>query len=114
MRVTSDIWTSALMRRVFAAGGFAAVLRRGAAEAGAIFVVVRGRLDDVALFGPAPQAGYATERPEERAFVRLPARTQDEIDARLAREERFDSDLWVMEIEPGGMAVDALLPIMPA
>lgn len=114
MRVTSDFWTSALLRRVFGAGGFAAVLRRGAAEAGAIFVVVRGRLDDVALFGPAPQAGYATGRPDERVFVRLLPTTQAEVDAKLSREERFDSDLWVMEIEPGALAVEELLTIMPA
>ena len=44
MRLTSDFWVSALMRRVFAEGGFAAVARRGASEAGAVFVVTRNRV----------------------------------------------------------------------
>ncbi|TIL61977.1 MAG: DUF1491 family protein, partial [Mesorhizobium sp.] len=28
MRVTTDLWVSALLRRVFGAGGFAAVVKR--------------------------------------------------------------------------------------
>ncbi|MEP2580565.1 MAG: DUF1491 family protein, partial [Roseibium sp.] len=38
MRVTSEFFVSALVRRVFGEGGFAAVSRRGAPEAGAVFV----------------------------------------------------------------------------
>ncbi|RUT88859.1 DUF1491 family protein, partial [Mesorhizobium sp. USDA-HM6] len=52
MRVTTDLWVSALLRRVFTAGGFAAVVKRGATEAGAVFVLSRGRLGEVVLYGP--------------------------------------------------------------
>ena len=38
MRVTSEFFVSALIRRVFSSGGFAAVERRGATEAGAVFL----------------------------------------------------------------------------
>lgn len=114
MRVTSELWVSALMRRVFAGGGFAAILRRGAVEAGAIFIVGRGRSGDVALYGPAPQAGYAEARPEERAFMRLAAENDAEIDAKLAREARFDPDFWVLEIEPAGAPAEPLFPVTPA
>ncbi len=38
MRLRSDIYVSALLRRVFAKGDFAAVERKGAEEAGAIFI----------------------------------------------------------------------------
>ena len=114
MRVTSEFWVSALSRRVFGEGGFAAVIRKGAAEAGAIFVLVRGRDGSVALFGPASQADYATARPEDRAFARLEAATAEAVDAKLAREARFDSDLWVVEIEPGRSGPEELLTIMPA
>ncbi|MET0943059.1 MAG: DUF1491 family protein, partial [Mesorhizobium sp.] len=44
MRVTSELWVSALTRRVFSGGGFAAILKRGAAEAGAVFILSRNRL----------------------------------------------------------------------
>lgn len=114
MRVTSEFWVSALSRRVFAEGGFAAVLRKGAAEAGAIFVVARERDGALALFGPAPQSDYATARPGERGFARLPSASQEEVDARLEREARFDPDFWVVEIEPGRTPAETLLGVTPA
>ncbi len=71
MRVTTDFWVSALMRRVFAEGGFAAIARRGAAEAGAMFVVTRNRIGQSTLFGPAPQSAYDSARPDDRQFSSL-------------------------------------------
>ena len=50
MRVTSDFYCSALLRRIFAAGGFAAVEKKGAAEAGAIFLKERRRDGTVTLY----------------------------------------------------------------
>ncbi|KAB2862521.1 MAG: DUF1491 family protein, partial [Bauldia sp.] len=43
MRVTTDFWISSVVRRAFAEGGFAAVERRGAAEAGAVMIRRRDR-----------------------------------------------------------------------
>ena len=114
MRVTSEFWVSALSRRVFAEGGFAAGLRKGAAEAGAIFVGARGRDSTLALFGPAPQSDYAAGKPDERGFSRLSAATQDEVDSKLEREARFDPDFWVVEIEPGRSPAETLLGVTPA
>jgi hypothetical protein len=112
MRLTSDFFVSALTRRVFNDGGFAAVVRKGAREAGAIFVTTRGRLGEVALFGPAAQSTYDGERPSDRRFSRLLAEADDAaVEARLAKEMRFDPDIWVVEIEPGKTPVDALLAI---
>jgi hypothetical protein len=110
MRITSELWISALTRRIFGEGGFAAVIRRGAAEAGAIFVVTRSRLGTASLYGPAPQSAYETSRPDERQFsVLIGEGEADAIDARIAREERFDPDIWVLEIEPGETPLGELL-----
>lgn len=99
MRVTSDFFVSALIRKTFTAGGFAAVSRRGAAEAGAIFIVV-DRLDgSLDLYGPAPQAMFV-ELPQGRLFEQLLKQApRDDVTARLQREERLDPDYWVVEIE---------------
>jgi hypothetical protein len=114
MRVTSDLWVSALLRRVQSAGGFGAVLRRGAVEAGAIFIVSRSRLGGVTLYAPAPQIAYEEGRPEERRFSELLGPTDDEtVDARIDREVRFDPDLWVIEVEAGGSGGEELFPRMP-
>ncbi|CAN7435646.1 DUF1491 family protein [Mesorhizobium amorphae] len=112
MRVTTDLWVSALLRRVFAAGGFAAVVKRGAAEAGAVFVLARSRLGEVALFGPAPQTSYDSAKPDDRLFTLLGSGDDAAmLDARLEREKKFDPDIWVVEIEAGAVPVEELLSI---
>lgn len=99
-RVTSEFWVSALTRRVFSAGGYAAVLRRGAAEAGAIFLVLRARDGTVMLAGPSPQADYDSARPGMRRFtVVAEGLGEEELAARLEKEGRFDPDFWVLECE---------------
>lgn len=99
MRLTSDFWVSALVKRVFAAGGFAAVAQRGASEAGSIFLLVRDRSGRARLFGPAAQASYAVSRPSERQFSLLADADEEAISERLDRERRFDPDFWVVDIE---------------
>jgi len=103
MRVTSGLWVGAYVRRCFAEGAMAAVLRRGADEAGAILVVV-DRLDEtVDLYGPAPQSAFAESRPADRLFQLLLSRSERaQIDTRLSDELKFDPDLWVVEVEDRG------------
>jgi hypothetical protein len=114
MRVTSDLWVSALLRQVFSAGGFGAVLQRGGDSAGAIFIVTRNRLGEATLFGPAPQTGYSDAKPDDRLFVELLATTDEaRIEEKLARERRFDPDLWLIEIEPGGGSADLFRIMKP-
>lgn len=97
MRITSDLFVAQLVRRIFAAGGFAAVERRGAEAAGAIFIVSRGRDGSLALFGPASQTHSSSEG--ERRFMREEAADEEALGVRLEREKRFDPDFWVVEIE---------------
>jgi len=102
MRLKSAIWVAAYIRRCHIEGAFAAVRRRGAEEAGAIFVKLN-RLDGTAeLFGPAPQSAFEDARPADRIFNRclgeLPA-PEDKVEERLARELRFDPDVWIVEVE---------------
>ena len=112
MRLTSDFWVSALVRRAFASGGFAAVLRRGAAEAGAVFLVCRARSGERTLFGPASQTSYDAGKPEDRRFSRLIANdAADGIEARLEREQRFDTDIWIVEVETGETPIEAMITV---
>lgn len=102
MRLRSDIWVSAFLRRNLIEGRYGAVLRKGAAEAGAIYVVIN-RLDGtVRLFGPAP--GPAYDEAGERRFVeetKGPEHT-DTVTQILARRGRSDPDIWVVEVEDRG------------
>ena len=100
MRLRSDVWVSALLRRAFAAGATASIVHRGAEEAGAIFVAV-DRLDGTAdLWGPAPQVAFDAIDSGDRRFERLLARVpRADLAARIASERRFDTDLWLVEVE---------------
>ena len=102
MRLKSAIWVSAYVRRCHLEGAFAAVRRRGAEEAGAIFVKLN-RLDGTAeLFGPAPQSAFDDSRPADRMFSRCLAEQpapDAKVEERLVRELRFDPDAWIVEVE---------------
>ena len=101
MRITSDFFVSALIRQAGISGAFAALRRRGGAEAGAIFVVIDDLAGRLSLYGPAPQTAYG-EGESERAFTRLHKddhTTREMIEAKIAREIGFDPDCWVVEIE---------------
>ena len=100
MRLKSAILVAAYIRRCHVEGAFAAVRRRGAEEAGAIFVKLN-RLDGTAeLFGPAPQSAFDEARPADRRFSRcLSEQPEAKIEERLLRELRFDPDAWVIEVE---------------
>lgn len=99
-RLRSDIFVAAYIRRCEVDGVFAVLRRRGAAEAGAIFVKI-DRLDGTcAVYGPAPQS--LAEDDGVRRFVRLHAAdTVDPATAEelIARQMRFDSDLWLVEVD---------------
>jgi hypothetical protein len=103
MRLKSGIWVSAYLRRCNVEGVFAAVRRRGAEDAGVIFIKI-SRLDGTAvLYGPAPQTAFDEAQPGERFFTVVlggaaPGPDAD-IEARLVREIRYDPDLWIVEVE---------------
>jgi hypothetical protein len=100
MRLRADFWVAAYIRRCAHEGAPAVLRRRGAAEAGAIFVKI-DRLDGfAALYGPAPQSELKDGR--DRLFARLhrePWITSAEAEQKLASQIRFDPDLWIVEME---------------
>jgi hypothetical protein len=102
MRLKTALWVAAYLRRCQVEGVFGAVRRRGAEEAGAVFVRI-DRLDGTSdLFGPAPQSAFEAAEGTARAFTpslaALPA-SDTEVEAFLVREVKFDPDVWIVEIE---------------
>ncbi|HLM37997.1 MAG TPA: DUF1491 family protein [Microvirga sp.] len=97
-RLRSDFWVSAYLRRCGVEGVDAVLRKRGAAEAGAIFVKV-DQLDGTAsLYGPAPQL-FLDESGERLFMPVLQAVTPLDVEERMTRELRFDSDLWLVEVD---------------
>ena len=93
MRLSTDVWVSALLRRAERGGAFPCVIRKGDARAGAVLVKVidrrAGRFD---LYAEAVRG--------ERIWMR-PVKAEDEPaqDAYAERAIRFDPDVWIVEID---------------
>ncbi|MGK9050215.1 DUF1491 family protein [Neorhizobium petrolearium] len=99
MRLKSDIFVSALIRRVFGLGGFAAVEKKGAEEAGAIFIRQRFRDGLETLYAPAPQNFFGEDDGQRKFEARAEKAEPDAVRDMLSRELRFDPDLWLVELE---------------
>lgn len=85
-----------LIRRVNAAGGFAAVIARGEREAGTLLLVLRDSRAIPTIWERMPQLDGT------RPWTLI--RTQDtdkpdEFEEYLARRRRQDGDLWIIELD---------------
>jgi hypothetical protein len=99
-RIKSDFWVSAHLRRCALVGVDAVLRRRGSPEAGAIFVTVDRLGGEVDLYGPAPQSLIEADDAIGRLFAPiLTGKTPLDIEARMARELKFDPDLWWLSID---------------
>ncbi len=98
-RLRSDIWVSAYLRRCAVEGVVAVLRRRGAAEAGAIYIKI-DRLDGRAsLYAPA-LPDWDAEAPPERRFEAVIVDADPlSVEERMARDILFDPDLWMIEVE---------------
>lgn len=100
MRLKSEIWVKAYVRRAANGGRHAYIVRHGDDDAGAIYIRIN-RLDGTSvLFGPAPAslAGLETDRRWVAHFDGA-ARSDAEVEHYLEREARTDPDLWIVEVE---------------
>lgn len=96
MRLSTDVWVGALIRRAELEGAFAAVARKGDPAAGAVLVKAVNRRENTArLYAEAVRGAEG-----ERVWIRpVPTTDERELDAYVERQVRFDPDLWLVEIE---------------
>ncbi len=98
-RLRSDFWVAAYLRRCAVEGIDAVLRRRGAAEAGAVFVKVDHLDGTASLFGPAPQS-LVESSSSDRLFTSMLTRVAPlDVEERMKREMRFDADLWLVEVD---------------
>ncbi|MDR3534157.1 MAG: DUF1491 family protein [Rhodopila sp.] len=94
-RIKAGIWVGMALRMGNADGRFGAVLRKGDHDAGGVLVVLRGR-DGLSVLSQMRSAAG------ELAWMRAtgPGPVDDATaDAYIARQVKFDPDLWVLEFE---------------
>ncbi len=95
MRLSSDIWVYALIRRVELAGSFATVVRKGDARGGAVLVKTLDRKTGQARLwaeatGPNGDSIWMTP---------ITSDLEADLDAYIERAARIDPDIWVVEVE---------------
>lgn len=95
-RVSAQLWVSALIRRVNAAGGFATVLTKGDESAGGVILVFAGRDQALRVFQRVNlmDGGFGWQQAHDAGAGAAP-----DVEDYLSRQRRYDSDLWVVELD---------------
>jgi len=95
-RLAAAVEAAGLIRRTQADGDFAAIIRKGDAERGALLLLIRNRGRHVACLERAlgPDGTYRWSRagPGESA-------DSAQVAEFLAKRARFDADLWAIELD---------------
>jgi hypothetical protein len=108
-RIKAGIWVSAALRMADISGRPGAVLRKGDADAGSILAVLRGRAGQCVLSQTrTPDGDPAWMRATGPAPV-----DQEAVDAYIARQVRFDPDLWVVEFDAPDLVPPFEARLMP-
>ena len=95
MILPTDLWVQALIRRAHMAGGYATVVRRGDARAGAVLVKAFDTRERTARLYAEAFRGDG-----ERVWMEPLATTAEaDLDAYVQRAVGRDPDLWVVEVE---------------
>jgi hypothetical protein len=95
----TDLWVSAFVRRHNDLGHVCVLVRKGDPIAGQIFLEVDHLNSTVSLYTPAPQALRGEDRDERLFQLRFDHVDAEKVRARIAQEQDFDPDLWVVSLE---------------
>ena len=102
VRLTSAIWFAVFMRCENERGAFVTVAKKGAQQAGAIYVLHDHRDGTNTLYAPAPQALVKPSETSDRCFeIVLAKGSRDDATNYLEKQKNFDPDLWIVETEGG-------------
>lgn len=103
-RLKSGLRVKALIRRCDLAAVGVAVAARGDGDAGSILLKLNGRDDGCSVLAEARRPDGSAVWMRATGAAPVP---EAEADAYIARQRRFDPDLWVVEIDSG--SVEGLL-----
>ena len=97
LRLATGFWVAAKLRQIQNAGGFAGILVKGHAEAGALNLVLRLRDGTLKLAVPALTANDVDG--DRRFEWREDFPSDAALSAYIERQLKFDRDQWFVEVE---------------
>tara|TARA_A100001011_G_scaffold378785_1_gene443967 strand:- start:238 stop:582 length:345 start_codon:yes stop_codon:yes gene_type:complete len=93
VRLTSTFWVSVFRRKLESHGIPIFIIKKGDSQAGSIIIRVSDLQGRSQIFVQEPTADG------ERAWVELTNGLDTEIEEVLAKQKKFDSDVWIIEVE---------------
>ncbi|MHA1165026.1 MAG: DUF1491 family protein [Alphaproteobacteria bacterium] len=100
MRIKSEIWVMAYIRRCSFNGAPAVIARRGQGDGGAIYIKINTLDSQASIYGPAPAGLDASSTERRWSLCSGEGAVSDaEADSYLQRQADFDPDIWVIEVE---------------
>jgi hypothetical protein len=97
LKLNTDLWVYALIRRANQGGAFATIARKGDSSGGSVLVKqVNRRAGVTRLYAEATRADGESIWMQPRDSTE-----ESELDAYIERAVRIDPDLWVVEIDDG-------------
>ncbi|MEE8660625.1 hypothetical protein CGLAMM_04600 [Acetobacteraceae bacterium EV16G] len=90
MRLKTEFWIRALIRQQAQRGNIATIVKKGDIDAGTPYIILIDRNRNIAVF---------RERALADGWERLPMESQGDLDSFLIRQEKYDPDLWILELE---------------
>jgi hypothetical protein len=97
LKLNTDLWVYALIRRAHQGGAFATISRKGDSTGGSVLVKqVNRRAGVTRLYAEATRADGESVWMQPRDST-----DETELDSYIERAVRIDPDLWVVEIDDG-------------
>jgi hypothetical protein len=95
-RLATSLFANALLREVHARGGSGAVIRKGDPTSGALLLLCaeKGRITGVYDYVLDQSGQYVLASVAPQAIESVEA-----VESLCARRERFDPDLWIVELD---------------
>jgi len=99
MRIKTSLWVKSYIRTCFIKGAHCAVVHKGDADAGQVFIKSNHLDGSFSLYGPAP-----LRQPQDGLDRHFEAKTdrgvpEEEVEKIVTSQREFDPDIWVVEVE---------------
>lgn len=95
-RLATSLFVNALLREVHARGGAGAVIRKGDPTSGALLLLCaeKGKVTGIYDYVLGASGHYILARAGAQVIESV-----ESVEALCARRERFDPDLWIVELD---------------